>query len=916
MPSNILARLIPESSPSIYEAIRGEDETESLDLEQGGGGGGGGGIALDEDNLGQNGLQMGLEADQIESVEHQIGLEDPPSSSKAKGKSPREKKARPRKSRKSRDNGSDEDNDDVPASLLIELDEPGNPSSSVAELHQAAYTDAIPIAGTATGAARAKWRTTQNQQRLYHDQTTRSPYSGRRSIPPNQTNVLLDPRERALWRWTNVQNLDNFLHDVYGYYQGKGMYSTLLSTTLGLLTSAFVIGFSVFLTTCIDYGKISKGKELSDILIPKCTAKMSGTFNVLIWLCTFIWLWQIVQMIRDIPRLKRMHDFFHYLLEVPETDIQTIQWQEVVKRLMALREHNPTTITNLNERQRDFLGTQTKQRMDAHDIANRLMRRDNYMIAMINKEVLDLTLPIPFLAKRSFFSKTVEWYLYLCILDFVFDKRGQPGKEFLKDTSRKELSETLRRRFYAFGFLSVIIAPFTAMYLVVFYFFQNFSEYQKNPSSISSRQYTPYAEWKFREFNELQHLFERRALMSYTFAARYIDQFPKHKTELLLRFVAFVSGALAAVLALTSIIDSESFLGFEITPGKSVLFYLTVLGTIFAATRSSKTTGTEDNMIFDPEYALTAVIKFTHYMPAHWKGRLHSDEIRRDFAQLYQMRVVLFLQEVLSIIITPFVLWFSLPKCSERIIDFFREFTIHVDGLGYVCSFAVFDFEKGGDKARQGRITIADAADPRDDYYSTKDGKMMASYYNFMDNYVNNPQGHGHRSITSPQSQAQPGPIASVLDDPRASRLAKADTWDLRHSTSRGVPPPKAPRFAPTKQYASSPLSSMLLDPSHQPSPRGPRPNIQSRLRHPRNKFGDLIEDNEEASARVDGQSPTILVDDEAEGSWKMSATADPEELEAAAGPSSRRKHKPGVLGLVYEFSKAQADTRGTGADL
>lgn len=45
-------------------------------------------------------------------------------------------------------------------------------------------------------------------------------------------------------------------------------------------------------------------------------------------------------------------------------------------------------------------------------------------------------------------------------------------------------------------------------------------------------------------------------------------------------------------------------------------------------------------------------------------------------------------------IITPFILWISLPKCSDKIIDFFRENTVHVHGLGYVCSYAMFDFNK------------------------------------------------------------------------------------------------------------------------------------------------------------------------------------------------------------------------------
>lgn len=55
-----------------------------------------------------------------------------------------------------------------------------------------------------------------------------------------------------------------------------------------------------------------------------------------------------------------------------------------------------------------------------------------------------------------------------------------------------------------------------------------------------------------------------------------------------------------------------------------------------------------------------------------------------------------FFTELLSVILTPWILFFSLPPCSAAIIDFFREFTLHVDGIGYVCSFAVFDFERHG----------------------------------------------------------------------------------------------------------------------------------------------------------------------------------------------------------------------------
>ena len=53
--------------------------------------------------------------------------------------------------------------------------------------------------------------------------------------------------------------------------------------------------------------------------------------------------------------------------------------------------------------------------------------------------------------------------------------------------------------------------------------------------------------------------------MSYPFASRYVDQFPKVKMVQVFRFVAFVSGAIVSVLALASVFDPDLFLGFEIT---------------------------------------------------------------------------------------------------------------------------------------------------------------------------------------------------------------------------------------------------------------------------------------------------------------------------------------------------------------
>lgn len=672
---------------------------------------------------------------------------------------------------------------------------------------------------------------------------------------------------------------------------------------------------------------------MDQILIPKCTRKWSFSTNLLLWLFALYWIYKLFESLYDLRRLRRLQGFFSCLLDVPDGDIQTVAWQEIVKKLMDLRDLNATTAAEVKQSHQRFIGSQSKQRMDAHDIANRLMRRDNYLIALINKDILNLSLPIPFLRRRQLFSKTLEWNLSLCILDHVFDERGQVRPLFLKDTYRRALSESLRRRFLFAGFMNALCAPFIVIFFVLFYFFRYFTEFQRNPSQIGSRQYNPLAEWKFREFNELWHFFERRLNMSYPFASRYVDQFPKDKTVQISRFVAFVTGALASVLAVASVVDPELFLAFEITPERTVLFYLGVFGSIWAVARGAVPS---ENMVFDPEFALKDVISYTRYMPSHWSGRLHTNEVRGEFSELYKMKVLIFLEELLSILLTPFVLWFSLPNCSDKIIDFFREFTLHVDGLGYVCSFAVFDFKKGG--SRSSRPNAAGEPKLRDEYYSTKDGKMLASYYGFIDNYVTSqrpgaPFLHPEARQSFHAPPMFPGMMASnwLAEAQGAGKGSKSERHPRAPERSMMSGPiagnrsvyRRTPRFGPTAEQAS-PVASVLLDPQHQPSKISTRAqrkgHLASRLRGSRSPLqehpdaqaeaAEISFHNAESADRFNDQ------EDQLGESWKTTRAGDRDEDREENSNVTDNDGIPGVLGLVYQFSKAQNEGRGAGVNL
>jgi autophagy-related protein 9 len=345
------------------------------------------------------------------------------------------------------------DDDEVPASLLLE----GTDRRRRRKSRGSRNESAIPASGPQTRTTRAQWQATQAQQRLHHDLESAP-------VPPTVSRRAgavarpLDARERALWMWTNMDNIDEFLSRVYIYYENHGIWSMLLERAIKLLTALFSYFLLTFVFFCIDYSKIPGRHRLDEVKIPHCTKNLPFVWNLVSWGIIFGVVFNAFRIMQDAPLLWDMHNFYLHMLDIPDRDIQTVSWQYVVRKIMDLRDANPNTATNISAANRRYLRTQSKQRMDAHDIANRLMRRENYWIAMINKDILDCSLNIPFLGKRMFYNSSIEWNISRCVMDFVFDERGQVRPEFKSIQRRRELVEVLRKRFWTLGLLNIFMS--------------------------------------------------------------------------------------------------------------------------------------------------------------------------------------------------------------------------------------------------------------------------------------------------------------------------------------------------------------------------------------------------------------------------------------------------------------------------
>jgi len=388
--------------------------------------------------------------------------------------------------------------------------------------------------------------------------------------------------------------------------------------------------------------------------------------------------------------------------------------------------------------------------------------------------------------------------------------------------------------------------------------------------------------------------------MAYRYANTYLAQFPKDKTEQISSFVSLVTGAFLSVLVAFTLFDSELFLNFEVTPGRNALLYITILGAIYRVARGSSP---QQDQVADPTFFLTHVIYHTRYEPASWKDRLHTDEVRGEFAQLYQPKVLIFAEEILSMVITPFLLMLRLPNSSERIVDFFREFSIVVDGLGVVCSYSMFPFKKGENNIPANNTGgQREDAELREEYFMAKDNKMLASYYGFLETYTNHAPGYNGRLQGRTGSFHPPPQFPNNLG--QSSQVAQPTGIDMTvRGTSRGpagrpAPTRRTPRAGPSSGPSDT-LNSTLLDPHHQPA----APVLRGSPRQgPTGRYKSSLQPVDQ-STRIEEES--TLGD-----SWRTSRLAqndDDEEEDVSGG------NQGGVLQLLRQFSKAQAEGRGPG---
>jgi len=548
---------------------------------------------------------------------------------------------------------------------------------------------------------------------------------------PGGGNVIIHHvPEESKSRWSHIEDLDSFFKKVYEYHQRHGFKVMMLQQCFDLIQVGFVVVLITYLFECVDYKilfniEAPPGKKhgekvlLKDVIIPlgECAATFSFKTWVFLTVAVSLWLWKLLAVGYQVFQYWDIKSFYNQALKIDDDQLDSVTWNEVQKRLV--------------EAQSDYLMCIHKTQLTELDIYHRILRVKNYLVAMVNKELLPVRFSIPCVngTQFVFLSQGLKWNL-----EFLFFKgpwapfdKWHLKEDYKKSNKRKELIDHLQGKIALVAMLNFLLMPLILFWQILYSFFNYAELVKREPGCLGVRKWSQYGRLYLRHFNEHDHELKARLVRAYKPANQYMDFFVSPLAAVTARFVTFIAGSILGVLILLSVWD-EDVLNVE-----HVLTIITVMGAIVAGARILIP---DPNMVLCPEKTLAAVMAHIHYFPDCWKGEAHTSKVMSELGELFPYTAVYLLQELISPILTPFILFFSLRSRSGAIVDFFRNFTVDVVGVGDVCSFAQMDVRRHGNPEWQQKGFAHPAgnqnppAEPTA-YSKAEDGKTEMSLLHF-----------------------------------------------------------------------------------------------------------------------------------------------------------------------------------------
>lgn len=418
---------------------------------------------------------------------------------------------------------------------------------------------------------------------------------------------------------------------------------------------------------------------INDVIIPlsQCAADF-GAFSwlVVIPLSCICWTFKLIKFLYYIVQYWDIKLFFNSALKIDDAELDNLTWHEVQKRVRQVQSEQQMCIH--------------KENLTELDIYHRILRFKNYVVAMMNKGLIPSTMNIPLVGEYAILSRGLRFNIELILFRgpfSLFENNWNLKEEYKRYNRRVELARKLSTQITWLALINLVLSPFMFMWQLMYLFFTYADIIKREPGSLGLRCWSQYGKLYLRHFNELDHELDARLNRAYRPAVKFMNSFSSPLLTVLARQVIFFFGGIIAILLVLGLYDEDVF---HVEHVLSIVTISTVL-VVFARAQIP-----DENMIWCPEQLLLNILAHAHYLPSSWCGQAHTTKVRNQFEHFFQLKAMYLVNELLSPIITPLVLLTQFRHKSLEIVDFFRNFTVSVVGVGDVCSFAQMDVRKHG----------------------------------------------------------------------------------------------------------------------------------------------------------------------------------------------------------------------------
>jgi autophagy-related protein 9 len=431
-----------------------------------------------------------------------------------------------------------------------------------------------------------------------------------------------------------------FLFNLYYYYYNKGYTNLILNEIINLFVMVYTVFLLIFLTQCLNFKDLIQYTAKERISIGAfINVSNFWNFNPFIIICIIIFVGyvfiRIISIYASIKKFWFIKKIYQEDLKISNNDLNTLSWNEVSNKIIKYY-CNP----NLN----------------VYTLALKIMTKENLIISVYD-ELDDLNF------HKYPLTKLLEWNFIFCFINPLINKNREINNEnkINRDIYVQKVITNLKR----VTIINLLFLPFLFIFMVLYMILQYGEQFYNNPKLIVNRQWSIKASWKIRYYNELPHLFYNRIEKAGQNIKDYDKQFPSKIYETIAHFFTFIIGSLFIILLILSLLNENLLINLNISNGKTILWYMSILGGVLTLTKSF----INKNVIYDPEKYLKKVSEYIDIDP-EWIKDSRNISIRKKLLKQFPKRAVLLLEECYCLLLTPYILWFVLKKESIVICDY------------------------------------------------------------------------------------------------------------------------------------------------------------------------------------------------------------------------------------------------------